>query len=115
MFTVRTAALNMHHPGPAFDHLLEHVTAGGYGLVIVDTLRRVSGAADGNSCEMGARRSTTSTESSRPPTDGTVLAVAHTDKGDNDSRGYSGIEDDADVVWAAKRDEMLPRPSSSPR
>jgi hypothetical protein len=36
--------------------------------------------------------------------DGTVLVVAHTDKGDKDSRGYSGIEDDADFVWHARRE-----------
>lgn len=105
MLTVRHAALNMHQPGPAFDHLLDHVAAGAYGLVIVDTLRRVSGAADGNGSEMGAV--VDNLDRIKQATDrGTVLAVAHTDKGDHDTRGYSGIEDDADVVWAAKRDEM---------
>lgn len=104
-FTVRQAALNLHRPGPAFDHLLDHVGHREYGLVVVDTLRRVAGGADGNSSEMGAvvdnldriRRATA---------DGTVLVVAHTDKGDTDSRGYSGIEDDADFVWHARRDEL---------
>jgi hypothetical protein len=38
-------------------------------------------------------------------TGGAVLAVAHTDKGDNDTRGASSIEDDSDIVWHAKRDE----------
>lgn len=103
MLRIRKTALNLHQPGPAFDHLLAHIEQAGYGLVIVDTLRRVSGGADGNGSEMGLvvdnldriRRATTN---------GTVLAVAHTDKGDNDTRGYSGIEDDADFVWAAKRD-----------
>lgn len=103
--TVRRTALNMHTPGPAFDDLLDHVTTGGYGLVIIDTLRRVSGSADGNSSEMGAV--VDNLDRIKQATDaGTVLAVAHTDKGDHDTRGYSGIEDDADVVWAAKRDEM---------
>lgn len=105
MFTVRAGAPNMHQTGPAYDHLLEHVQAGAYGLVIVDTLRRVSGSADGNSSEMGLvvdnlDRLKQATEN------GTILTVAHTDKGDHDTRGYSGIEDDADVVWAVKRDEM---------
>jgi DNA-binding transcriptional ArsR family regulator len=106
MLTVRTTALNMHQPGPAFDHLLEHVTTGGYGLVIVDTLRRVSGSADGNSSEMGLVVDNLD-QIKRATTEGTVLAVAHTDKGDHDTRGYSGIEDDADVVWSAKRDELF--------
>ncbi|MDX6307182.1 MAG: hypothetical protein QOI06_228 [Nocardioidaceae bacterium] len=103
--TIRRTALNMHNPGPAFTDLLARIKAGSYGLVIIDTLRRVSGAADGNTSEMGAvvdnfDRVKAST------TDGSVLVVAHTDKGDNDTRGYSGIEDDADVVWHAKRDEQ---------
>lgn len=106
MLTVRRTALNLHQPGPAFDHLLAHVETGGYGLVIVDTLRRVSGAADGNSSEMGLVID--NLDRIKQATDGgTVLTVAHTDKGDHDTRGYSGIEDDADVVWAAKRDEMF--------
>lgn len=106
MLTVRRTALDLHRPGPAFDHLLAHVQAGGYGLVIVDTLRRVSGAADGNTSEMGLV--VDNLDRIKHATDnGTVLAVAHTDKGDNDTRGYSGIEDDADVVWAAKRDDVF--------
>ena len=106
MFTVRTAALNLHQPGPAFDHLVGHVAGGGYGLVVVDTLRRVSGAADGNSSEMGLV--VDSLDAIKRATDrGTVLTVAHTDKGDHDTRGFSGVEDDADVVWAARRDDML--------
>jgi hypothetical protein len=107
MLTVRRTALNLHQPGPAFDHLLAHVTAGGYGLVIVDTLRRVSGAADGNSSEMGLVID--NLDRIKQATDGgSVLVVAHTGKSEgSDTRGFSGIEDDADVVWAAKRDEML--------
>lgn len=103
-FTVRRSAPNLHTPGPAFDNLLEHVETGRYGLVIVDTLRRVSGSADANSSDMGTVIDNLD-RIKRATHDGTVLAVAHTDKGDHDTRGYSGIEDDADVVWAAKRDE----------
>lgn len=105
-FTLRRTALNLHQPGPAFDDLLARVADGGYGLVIVDTLRRVSGAADGNSSEMGLVVDNLD-RLKQATTDGTVLAVAHTDKGDHDTRGYSGIEDDADFVWAAKRDDMF--------
>jgi hypothetical protein len=106
MLTVRRTALDMHQPGPAYTHLLDHVASGSYGLVVVDTLRRVSGAADGNGSEMGLV--VDNLDRIKQATDnGTVLAVAHTDKGDHDTRGYSGIEDDADVVWAAKRDDML--------
>jgi hypothetical protein len=104
-FTLRRTALNLHQPGPAFDDLLNRIRDGGYGLVIVDTLRRVSGAADGNSSEMGLVIDNLD-RIKQATAEGTVLAVAHTDKGDHDTRGYSGIEDDADFVWAAKRDDM---------
>jgi hypothetical protein len=104
MLVTRKTALNLHEPGPAFDHLLDRVQAGGFGLVVVDTLRRVSGAADGNGSEMGLV--VDNLDRIKQATDnGTVLAIAHTDKGDHDTRGYSGIEDDADFVWAAKRDD----------
>ncbi|MEC9051835.1 MAG: AAA family ATPase, partial [Actinomycetota bacterium] len=87
--TIRKTALDLPAPGPAFDHLLEHITSRGYGLIVVDTLRRVSGAADGNSSEMG--RVIDNLDRIKQAThDGTVLAVAHTDKGDHDTRGYSG-------------------------
>lgn len=105
MLTVRTTAPNMHQPGPAFDHLLEHIRQGQYGLVIVDTLRRVSGAADGNSSEMGLVVDNLDLIK-QATTDGSVLVVAHTGKDDKDTRGYSGIEDDADVVWSVVRRDM---------
>lgn len=103
-FVVRKSALNLHKPGRAFQHLLEHVATGGYGFVVVDTLRRVSGAADGNGSDMGTVVDNLD-KIKRATLDGSVLTIAHTDKSDTDSRGYSGIEDDADFVWHAKRDE----------
>lgn len=101
-FVVRRAALNMHRPGPAFTDLLRRVEQGAFTLVVVDTLRRVAGAADGNGSDMAAVVDNLD-RIKQATADGTVLALAHTDKGDNDTRGYSGIEDDADTVWHAKR------------
>lgn len=106
-FTTRRAALNFHRPGDDYQHLLQHTERAGYDLIVIDTLRRISGAADGNGPEMGPvidnidrlRRATN---------DGSVLVLAHTDKGDNDSRGFSGIEDDADFIWHAKRHDNTP-------
>lgn len=100
--TLRRSALNLHRPGPDFDELLHRLDDGKYGLVIVDTLRRVSGTADGNSSEMGTVIDNID-RIKRAMDDGTVVVITHTDKNDGDTRGYSGIEDDADVVWAAKR------------
>ncbi|HMM96712.1 AAA family ATPase [Phycicoccus sp.] len=101
-WTVRTAALDLHIGGPALDELLHRVQDGRYGLIVVDTLRRVSGRADGNGPEMGTVIDNLSRI--REAADGgTVLALAHTAKDDADTRGFSGIEDDADIVWHAKR------------
>jgi hypothetical protein len=103
---VRKSALNLHRPGPAFEHLLTVITENDIGLVVIDTLRRVAGGADGNSSEMGAV--VDNLDLIKRATDGgSVLVIAHTSKDDHDTRGYSGIEDDADFVWHAKRDEQL--------
>lgn len=108
MLTIRRLALNLHQPGPAFTELLRRVETAGYGLVVIDTLRRVSGSADGNGSEMGTVIDNIALI--KDATDnGTTLVISHTDKHDVDSRGYSGIEDDADFVWHAKRDENFLR------
>lgn len=84
--------------------LLEIVREGGYLLVVVDTLRRASTGADGNGSDMAEVIDNLDTVK-KATANGCVHVIAHTDKADNDSRGYSGIEDDADIVWHAKRDE----------
>jgi hypothetical protein len=105
-FITRRLALDLHNPGPTFDRLLTRIQDGGFGLVVVDTLRRVSGRADGNTTDMGAV--VDNLAHIKQATDhGTVLAISHTDKSDTDSRGFSGIEDDADFVWHAKRDQHV--------
>jgi hypothetical protein len=101
-FVVGTSEVNLYRTGAAFDHLLRHVKDGGYGLVVFDTLRRMSGGADGNGSDMGVVVDNLD-RVKRLTADGTVLAVAHTGKDDNDTRGFSGIEDDADIVWSVKR------------
>jgi hypothetical protein len=101
-FVVRRAAVNLYRGGPEVGHLLDYVKRGEFGLVVFDTLRRISGGAEGNGSDMGVV--VDAMDRVRQHTaDGLVLAVAHTDKGDNDTRGFSGIEDDADIVWSAKR------------
>jgi hypothetical protein len=100
-FTVRRSAVNLFRDGPALSELLDRITAGGYGLVVVDTLRRASGGADGNGTDMGVVVDNLE-RIKRAMTGGTVLVVAHTGKDDKDTRGFSGNEDDADIVWHAK-------------
>lgn len=103
---VRRSGLNLYKPTAAFDRLLERVRDDEYGLVVIDTLRRVSGGADGNGTDMGvvvdnAARIKDATD------DGTVLVLAHTGKDDKDARGFSGIEDDADFVWHTSREDSV--------
>ena len=101
-FTVRRSAVNLYRPdNGALSELLARIESNQYGLVVIDTLRRASGGADGNGTDMGVVVDNIE-RIKRATGDGTALAVAHTDKGDNDARGYSGIEDDADIVWHAK-------------
>lgn len=101
-FTVRQSAVNLFRPGPEFDDLLRVVEEGRYGLVIFDTLRRMSTGANENTSDMGVVVDNLD-KVKQVTANGSVLAIAHTDKGDNDSRGFSGTEDDADIVWSAKR------------
>lgn len=101
-FTVRQSAVNLFRTGPEFDDLLRVVEEGKYGLVIFDTLRRMSTGANENTSDMGVVVDNLD-KVKQVTANGSVLAIAHTDKGDNDSRGFSGTEDDADIVWSAKR------------
>lgn len=102
-FVVRRSAVNLFRPGAEFDHLLAYIKDGEFGLVVFDTLRRMSGGAEGNGSDMGVVVDNID-RVKRATEDGTVLVLAHTDKGDNDTRGFSGIEDDADIVWSATRE-----------
>lgn len=101
-FTVLPRGLNLHS-GVELPALLDVIRKRRVGLVVVDTLRRVSGAADGNGSDMGAVVDNLD-EIRRATADGSVLVVAHTGKSDSDTRGFSGVEDDADTVWHAARD-----------
>lgn len=104
VFTLRKSAVSLFPGGAALEHLLKVTERGEYGLVVVDTLRRASGGADGNGSDMGVVVDNID-EIKRATNNGSVLVIAHTDKSDLDARGYSGIEDDADIVWHAKRPE----------
>jgi hypothetical protein len=102
--TVRKSAVNLHRGGQPLERLLAHVRDGDYALVIIDTLRRASGGADGNGSDMGVVVDNIDLIK-QATADGSVLVIAHTNKGDNDTRGFSGIEDDADIVWSADKRE----------
>lgn len=101
-FTALFRRINFYRDQPSVEWLTQKVQEGGYGLVVVDHLRLISGGADGNSTDMGVV-----VDGLKGLVDatlgGSVLLIAHTDKSDHDTRGFSGIEDDSDTVWHAKR------------
>jgi len=108
-FTLRRSALNMAAPGEAFEHLLAWVEGHKIRLVVIDTLRRVSGGAEENSSAMGAVvDSIERIKAAMAEVGGSTVTITHTGKDDKDTRGFSGIEDDIDVVWHAKREEGTP-------
>jgi RecA-family ATPase len=100
--------VNLYRDRASVAALVEYVQEESFGLVVFDTLRRCSGGADGNGSDMGVV--VDAMQEIRLATDGgTVLAVAHTGKTDDDTRGFSGIEDDADFVHSVKRDGVTLR------
>lgn len=108
-FTLRRSALNLYAPGDALEHLLGWVEGHKIRLVVIDTLRRVSGGADENGSGMGqVIDSIERIKAAMSEVGGSTLTVAHTGKSDTDSRGFSGIEDDIDTVWHCKREESTP-------
>jgi hypothetical protein len=108
-FTLRKAALSFYAPGEAFEHLLAWVEGRKVVLSVHDTLRRISGGAEENSSAMGAVvDSIEQVKASMAAVGGSTLTLSHTDKGDHDTRGFSGIEDDIDVVFHCRREEGTP-------
>jgi hypothetical protein len=103
-FTVRRAPVNLFRHGSATTDMLARLRDDGYGVVAFDTLQRMASGADQNSAR-DAGVIVETLDQVRNATDGSVGIVAHTDKGDNDTRGSSAFEDDADIVWRVKRDE----------
>ncbi len=87
------------------NELIDIVSEGEFGLVIIDTLRRVSGRAKGNdNTEMGIVIDNIERVKRSTADNGSVLVIAHTGKTDgSDTRGASCIEDDADIVWYSER------------
>jgi hypothetical protein len=97
--TIRKAAVNLFKGGPAWLDLLDRAEQ--YDLIVLDTLRRMSGGAAENSSDMGLVTDRITELQQR--SGGCVLTVAHTTKADTDARGHSSIEDDSDAVWRVKR------------
>lgn len=101
---VRRAPVNLFTHAAAFADLLARIQIEGYGVVVFDTLQRMASGADQNSAR-DAGVIIESLDRVRQATGGAAGVVAHTDKGDSDTRGSSAFEDDADTVWRVRCDE----------
>lgn len=100
--TVRRGTVNLFAGGDDYRYLLAMARKQQPDIIVVDTLALSSGAAEQNSAtdmgEVHARAKALADASG-----GVVLIIAHTDKGDNDARGNSVIEDNADFVLHCER------------
>lgn len=103
---LRDGAVDLFGGNGAYTSLLAAVRELRPDLVVVDTLARSAGAAEQNSA---SDMSVVTARLAELRTAGgdhcSVLVVAHTGKADDDTRGSSAIEDDADFVLHCKRDE----------
>lgn len=100
--TIRQGAPNFFTGGEDYRYMLAFARRERPDIIVIDTLALAAGAADQQSAvDMGQihERAAILAEASG----GTVLIVAHTDKGDNDARGSSVIEDNADFVIHCNR------------
>lgn len=100
--TVRRGTPNFFAGGEDYRYMLARARRERPDVIVVDTLALASGGADQQSnSEMGEvhQRAAALAEASG----GVVIIIAHTDKGDNDARGASTIEDNADFVLHCDR------------
>jgi hypothetical protein len=102
---IRREPINLFKQAEAFADLLERIEREQYGVVIFDTLQRMSAGADTNHAR-DASVIIGGLDSIRKRLDGgSVGVVAHSGKSDVDIRGSSAFEDDVDLVWHLKRDD----------
>lgn len=102
---IRSGSVNLYTGGPAYDELLELCQERQPSLVVIDTLQTNSTGAESNSAsDMG--EVTARLHRLKEASGGAVLVLAHTGKSDQDARGSSSIEDDADYVLHVKRDDL---------
>lgn len=104
---IRNGTVDLHGAGPAFDRLLAKVAEWKPRILVADTLQRSAGAGDQNSAsDMAVLRERMAQLQQAAGGDCTTVFVAHTTKGDGDTRGSSSIEDDSDFVLHCTRSEM---------
>jgi hypothetical protein len=104
-FHIRRVPVNLFKVGAAYTDLRARVTVEGYGVIVFDTLQRMTSGAERNS-DKDAGLVIERLGELRAITDGTVGIVAHTGKNISfGTRGSSAWEDDLDTVWKVKPDD----------
>lgn len=99
-------AVDLFAAGADLEAFLDRIEEDEYALVVIDTLNKCSGSADVNGSQ--ANSILRSIERIKRATNGgSVLVLAHTGKTDDDVRGWSALEDDADIVWHAKAGDVI--------
>jgi len=101
--TVRTAPVNLFKPDGNFTELLQR--AHSYGVIVFDTLQRMSSGGDLNLARDAGPVIERLDRLRRLTNGGSVGYVGHTGKSDQSARGSSVLEDDVDLVWKLKQDE----------
>jgi len=104
MFTTRRAPVNLFRQTSEFFDLLERIEREKYEVVVFDTLQRMARGANQDKAS-DAAIVVGAVDLVREASGGTVGFVAHSGKSDEDLRGSSAYEDDADIVVRTKRDE----------
>ena len=105
---VRNGTVDLFGAGADFADLLERVRRDQPDLIVVDTLNRSAGQAEQNSAsDMSVITARLAEVKHAAGPNSTLIVLAHTDKGDNDARGSSSIEDDADAVLHCKKTSDL--------
>jgi len=91
--------------GARFDELLELVTTKKYVFIVIDTWARstVGGQENNNSDATAAFERVDQLRQQ----DSTVLVVAHTDAGDNKTRGATALDDNADTLYRMRGGDGL--------
>jgi hypothetical protein len=103
-FMVIPIAVNLFRNSTWLGELVNEIVPN-FGVVAIDTLRRASGGADGNSDKDMGIVVDSLERIKRASRGGCTLTVGHTQKADEDTRGSSVLEDDHDVVWRTKNEE----------
>lgn len=105
---VRNGTVDLFAGAEEYEALLAFIEIAQPNLIVIDTLNRSAGAAEQNSAsDMSVITARLARIKAVAGDDCTIAVLAHTDKGDNDARGSSAIEDDSDFVLHCKKTSPL--------